>query len=435
MFTLPRTESATRAIFFADAAVNGCWAVMLGVLMTLALVVARHAGANAMVIGAGVAVTYAASLCAGLLPRLCRRWPLGGVMLTLRLLSSLCLLPMLLAPSLATLELAYFGAVLLGLMADTAYPALLNAIYPRAAHTRAMGLIFTIKSIAILFMSVLAGWLLNGLSRTDGIRLLGGLMVFGLLSVALMWRFRGVREEHAGGEITSPKAGEDTGAPRVGEDTSAPRAGEDTGAPRLSPWRNRAFIWYLVGLTFFGSGGIVGTVAWPVLQADRAAFQLNYGQVGLLAAAASLAQMGAYLYISRLSRIHAGNRQLVLPYTLTAVNMAMCLALLLLGVRGTPAFLLLLPSLALTSVGTGLQGMYFYLVVNAMADGGSVLGYQAAQNIVVGTRGLIVPLIAGVLLKTAGLAPTAAASVALILIGATLAWSTRPAHPTPSRAN
>ena len=259
-------------------------------------------------------------------------------------------------------------------------------------------------------MSLLAGWPLTHLSQDNGIRLLGAACIFGLPVAGLMWRFRHVHE------APSPP----------------PPLPEERGVS--GPWRNRAFIWYLIALTFFGTGGIIGTVAWPVLLADTTAFHFSYTQVGVLSAMASVAQMAAYLFVSRYIRVHADNRQLVLPYALFAVNIATCLVLLLLGVKGTAAFVVLLCSLAVSNFGVGLQGVYFYLVVNAMAGDGPVLPYQSAMNIVVGTRGLIMPAVAAALLRYAGLKPAAAISAGLIIMAAVLAGSWRPktASKTPS---
>ncbi|HOF88194.1 MAG TPA: hypothetical protein PLZ36_08860, partial [Armatimonadota bacterium] len=190
MLTTFRAEPALRPVFLADAAANAAWAVMLAVLTALGLVVGRKAGADAMLLGAAVSVNYASALFSGWLPLLCRRWPLGGVMMALRLLASLSLLPMLVAPSLPTLMIGYAGVLLLGGISDAAYPALLNVVYPNAAHTRVMSLIFTVRALAAFLFTMLIGWLLTGRPLDVAIRALGGLCVFGFLAVAAMWRFR-----------------------------------------------------------------------------------------------------------------------------------------------------------------------------------------------------------------------------------------------------
>jgi hypothetical protein len=55
------------------------------------------------------------------------------------------------------------------------------------------------------------------------------------------------------------------------------------------------------------------------------------------------------------------------------------------------------------NVGVGIWAMYFYLLVNAMAGESSPMPYQAAQAIVVGVRGLVVPFVFVEVLRLTGL--------------------------------
>jgi hypothetical protein len=387
-------DSGLQATYQADATANVAWALFGSALSGFAMVVARKAGGGAGLMAFGMMCNYVPGIMAWLTMLLARRFPLGSVIVGLRALACLGMLPCVIAPSLTTLTLGYFLVYTLGGMADAAYPTLLHAIYPRDAHTRVMSTVFGLRTLAGFLLLLALGGIMNHLSEAAAIRLLGSMAVLGVVSVAATWRFRGVRDVHP--------------------DAPEPETGH--------PLANREFVRYLTSLTVYGVGIVFAGVVWPMLQVDRDAFNLSYSQVGVLAGASALTLTVTYLIFSRYGVVRASNRLLALPYVLIAQYIVAAWVLLRVGLHGTAAFPWLLAGVAVTNIGAGLQGIYFHLVVNALAGGRSPLRYQATQGVIVGTRGIVAGILAWLLCQRVGLPTTAAIAAVLMLLGGALAW-------------
>lgn len=394
-------ERETRAIFLADSTANVVWVMLLIGLQSFAMVMARRLGAGAFLLSAGSALMYLPGMLTGSLPLLCRRFPLGGVMIALRVIAGCGTLLCLCWPSLYGLAFGFAIMTIAGGWVEACYPVFVRSVYPAATHSRVMGTIFTARALAAFLWVLLLGWLISNDSPVQSIRVLGGVGVLGIVSAMLHWRFRHVREEHA----------------------EEHAAAQPDARPVTPPLANREFIYYLISLTVFGAGIMFSLVATPFMQVN--AFRLSNSQVGMLVAVGMLSQMLAYIYFSRFGVARANNRLLAIPYALLAAPItvsAVLLACHLYPPFHVLPFGLLLAANVVGGIGTGLQAMYFYLVVNALAGSSSALGYQTTQQTVVGLRGVIMPFVAGIVYQHFGLLTCVVISSALILGGGVLAF-------------
>ncbi len=359
-----------RVTLRTDAWANVVWILLFSGVQSFALVLAWRMGAGTLLISAGAALLYIPGAFTWIVPLLCRRFPLGGVMLGLRALAGAGTLACLCFPSLWGLALGFGILTIAGGWVEAVYPAFLHAVYPPNQQNRVMGLIFTARALASFGWLLLLGGVLNAVSPRNGIRVLGLMGVLGFITAAICWRFRTVQEKPA---TTSPEA-----------------------ADGLPPHANGEFIRYLISLTIYGVGIMFSLFITPILQVDI--FRLTNGQVGALAAVTMITQMFSYLFFSRYGVVHPSNRLLGFPYMMLAAPITLSAVLMLLHLyppyHAVP-FPALLAAACVGGVGTGIQGMYFYLVVNALAGSASALRYQSFQQAVVGIRGVVTPFIAG----------------------------------------
>jgi len=381
-----------RATLQTDAWSNVLWIMMFAGVQSFALVVARRLGAGTLLISAGTAVLYIPGILTWIVYLLCRRFPLGGVMIALRALAGAGTLACLFFPSLWGLALGFSMLTIAGGIIEGIYPAFLRVVYPPNQQNRAMGLIYTARALGCFCWLFLLGWVLSSVSRVNSIRVLGLLGVLGFLSAAIHWQFRGVREEPV------------TQKPNV--------------AAAIPPHANPEFIRYLISLTIYGIGIMFSLFITPILQVDM--FKLTNSQVGALAAVAMLSQMVAYMFFSRYGVIHPSNRLLGVPYMMLAAPIITSVVLVFMHLyppyHALP-FWTLLAAAVVGGIGTGIQAMYFYLVVNALAGSASALKYQTFQQTVVGLRGVITPFIAGIVYAHSGILPCILIAAAFMLAG------------------
>ncbi len=389
------TARETRADFRADALANVAWVMLLCGVQGFALVLARRLGATTLMLSAGTAMGYLPGLLTCILSPLCRHLSLGSVTILLRVLSGASLLICLLQPTLLGLAIGFSLMTIVGGLVEASYPVLVSQIYRPALQSRAMSLIYTARALAGFVWLVFLARLMSDGDSAHCIRILGLMGGLGVISAAAHWRFRSIREEIAQPEQT-----------RVDN----------------HPLKNREFMYYMTSLTVFGSGWLFAMFITPILQVNI--FKLNNGQVGMLAAVNILVQMLAYLYFSRFGVIRPCNRLLAIPYVLLGIPI-FTYSVLLLFHQFPPfhpaPFWVLLVANGLGGIGVGLQAMYFYLVVNALAGGASRLRYQTFQATVNGGRGIIFPFIAGLVYAKFGLLPCVLTATVLIMLSGALA--------------
>ena len=144
------------------------------------------------------------------------------------------------------------------------------------------------------------------------------------------------------------------------------------------PAQDRRFAIYLLGVIFFGLGGLVGTALYPLVQVDR--LQLSYTDLGLLALVQSFCWLFSYFYWGRAVDRRGGVRTLQLCAIFNAI--------IPLGYIFATGGWMLVPSfiaVGLTNAGTDLG---FINASIQLADPARVPEYSATQAMVIGLRGI-----------------------------------------------
>ncbi len=158
------------------------------------------------------------------------------------------------------------------------------------------------------------------------------------------------------------------------------------------PRQDHRFAVYLLGMTAFGLGALVGTPFYPLVQVDR--LQLSYSEIGWLALVQSFLWMASYYSWGRRVDRQGGIRVLEIC--------AMLNALVPLIYIFAQNFWMLLPAfiaLGLTNAGTDIG---FINTAIQLADPDRVPEYAATHSMVMGIRG-IVGLFLGVVLHNLGM--------------------------------
>lgn len=370
MFLTPQIQRATRRTYRYDALGNVVGAMLSAMLNAFGLFLAKQGSAPDWIVFVGVAGLFTPSLLAWVMPLVLRRFALGGTLMALRLLAGFFLLPCIIHPSLGWFLFGYTGALILIVLADYVYPSLLRILYRAEEQRSVLSTIFAVRAVAMFIMFLALGAVLDRLTPSNGFRVLGVLAImFSVVSAAATWRFRHIHDE--------------------------PAKAEDK--PRSSPWANRLFIRYLIILTVFGIGNVGFLVLWPILAAVD--FKFTNIEMGWFTALGMLMQLVAYSWFNRHGTLPLTLRITAGPFVTYALPCLVAAGLLFwYGAHKAHAvyFWILLPAMLLYNLGTGVWSMYFYLLVNKMAEPSSPMPYHAIQGTIVGARGIIFSFVFGV---------------------------------------
>jgi len=408
VFLTPQIHRDTRLTYRYDALGNVAGAMLSAMLNAFGLFLAKQGDAPDWIVFVGVAMLFTPSLLAWVMPLVLRRFPLGGTLTALRLLAGFFLLPCIIHPSRGWFLFGYTGALILIVLADYVYPVLLRILYRPEEQRSVLGTIFAVRAVAMFVMFLALGAMLDRMTPQNGFRLLGVLAIaFSMVSAAATWRFRHIHD--------NPAKAEDE-----------PRAG--------SPWANRLFIRYLVILTVFGIGNVGFLVLWPILAAVD--FNFTNTEMGWFTALGMLMQLAAYSWFSRHGAVPLTMRITAGPYITYALPCLVAAALLYwFGTLKMHAvyFWVLLPSMLLFNFGAGVWSMYFYLLVNKMAEPSSPMPYHAIQGTVVGARGVVFSFLIGIFYGKFGMPASLLLTAGFLLAAAVMALlSPRDITPSPA---
>lgn len=393
VFLTPQIHRDTRRTYRYDALGNVAGAMLHAMLTAFGMFLAKQGHAPDWVVFVGVAGQFAPSLLAWAMPLVLRRVPLGGALLTLRLLAGFFLLPCIIHPTRGWFLFGYMGALILIVLADYAYPSMLRLLYHPEEHRSVFSTIFAIRAISMFILFLALGAVLDRLAPREGFRLLGCLAIlFSVTSACATWRFRRLH------------------------DAPAPAADEPRAA---SPWANRMFIRYLIILTIFGIGNVGFLVLWPILAAVD--FRFTNSEMGWFTALGMLTQLAAYTWFSRHGEVPLSLRITAGPFITYALPCLAIAALLCLPVAHAVYFWALLPFMLLYNFGAGVWAMYFYLLVNKMAEPHSPMPYHAIQGTTVGVRGIIFSFAFGAFYQHFGMLATQFLTAGFLLAAAVLA--------------
>ncbi|MHB0939155.1 MAG: hypothetical protein ACYC6A_22415 [Armatimonadota bacterium] len=369
MFLTPQIHRDRRRTYRYDALGNVAGAMLSAMLNAFGLFLAKQGNAPDWIIFVGVAGLFTPSLLAWMMPLLLRRFPLGGTLVALRLLAGFFLLPCIIHPSRGWFLFGYTGALILIVLADYVYPSLLRILYRAEEQRSVLSTIFAVRAVAMFIMFLALGAILDRLTPSNGFRVLGVLAIsFSVISACATWRFRRIHDEPAKAEHEPRDA---------------------------SPWTNRLFLRYLVILTVFGIGNVGILVLWPILAAVD--FQFTNTEMGWFTALGMLMQLVAYSWFSRHGTVPLTMRITAGPFITYALPCLVAAALLVWGAHWSHVayFWVLLPSMLLFNLGAGVWSMYFYLLVNKMAEPSSPMPYHAIQGTVIGVRGIAFSFLIG----------------------------------------
>lgn len=393
MFLSPQIDRDARRIYRYDALGNVAGATLAAMLTAFGLVLAKRADAPDWIVFAGVAGMFTPSLLAWVMPLLRRLFPLGGILLGLRLLAGFALLPCVIRPSLGWFLFGYIGALILIVLGDYLYPSLMRILYRPEEHRTVLSIIFATRAVVMFTMFLALGAVLDQLSAANGFRLLGCIgIALSVISAGATWRFRHLHD-----------------VPVKPEDE--PRAD--------SPWVNRMFIRYLIILTVFGVGNVGVLVLWPILAAVT--FKFSNTEVGWFTALGMLMQLAAYSWFNRHGKVPLTLRITAGPFITYALPCLTAAALLLWHGSHAVYFWVLLPAMLLFNLGAGVWTMYFFLLVSKMAEPSSPLPYHAVQGTVVGVRGVVFAVLIGIFYQHFGMLVSLLMTAGFLLAAAVMA--------------
>ena len=395
MFLSPHIHRDTRQTYRYDALGNVAGAMLSAMLIAFGMFLAKQGRAPDWVVFVGVAGQFAPSLLAWAMPLVLRRVPLGSLLTALRLLAGFFLLPCIIHPSRGWFLFGYTGALILIVLADYVYPSLLRLLYRPEEHRSVFSTIFAVRAVSMFVMFLVLGAVLDRLAPQDGFRLLGCLaIVFSVTSACATWRFRHMHD-------------------------APPTAGDEPGA--ASPWANRMFVRYLVILTVFGIGNVGFLVLWPILAAVD--FKFTNSEMGVFTALGMLMQLAAYSWFSRHGRVPLTLRTTAGPFITYALPCLAAAALLCRPAAHAVYFWALLPFMLLYNFGAGVWAMYFYLLVNKMAEPSSPMPYHAIQGTAVGVRGIAFSFVFGAFYQRFDMLAAQLLTAGFLLAAAVLALS------------
>lgn len=276
------------------------------------------------------------------------------------------------------------AGTLLGTLQSPAQTALVERLYPRPERGRALATVRMIAALLAIALAAVAGQLLGWLSWRY-VFAAGGLA--GMLASLRQRR------------LPVPDAPPEPAAAR----------------PRLvDAWRtlrrDRGYRRVLIGSFVFGSGIWVQTPATPILLAD--VLHATTAQVGILAAVAAIAALGGNLVWGRLADGRSSLRALRVVYLIGMLTP------LIYFFSRTP-WMLIAASVTESLMATGLD-LVWMLVVIDFAGRRSTAQYAAIASTLAGVRGVIGPLLGGLLIQSLGVHAVFLVAAGLMVCGAWL---------------
>jgi MFS family permease len=327
------------------------------------LVVLRRLGATADVLALYITLTYVGSIVASLSVVALRHWRPLRLSIFCWAIGRAMFLPM----ALVTGPEAMLVLMTLFWVAESfpapAYARLMQSLYPVEYRGRAMAAVRLGMVLAVIVATPLAGWMLDAAGHRTLLPLAG---IIGVVAALGFSRLRVPDEAPAAVAVT--------------------QAVSPLGILR----RNPRFSVYLLGLTLFGFGNIIGAPLYPLVQVDR--LELSYTQIGYLTLAQSLCWLLGFLAWGRLVDRHSAMRVMVFS--------AVFAALVPWTYIWAESFWTLLPAFIAQGF---VQAGFDVGVTNVgieLAEPGRVVEYSALQNLVVGMRGLVAPMLGAGLLAS-----------------------------------
>jgi hypothetical protein len=380
---LPPSISANVAI---EARTTLAYGVFYAAGLAFLPVIMRRMGAGADMLALYITLTYVGELLAPLsLLALRRTTPLRlivGCWVAARLVF--------IALAAATGPWALIAIVtvfyIIELFPAPAYARLIHEAYPLEVRGRAMSATRMVMVAAMIVVTPLAGVALDRIGPAVLLPLAAGIGVLGALNFA---QFR----------VAAPSAPGAAGVPASPGMLAAIRD-------------DRRFLVYLGGVTLFGFGGIIGTPLYPIVHVDR--LQLSYTTIGTLTLVQSLCWLAGFVLWGRVIDRHGALTVVVIG--------ALCSAgvpLVYLGAVDAwslaPAFIL--QGLVYAGFDLGMKNAVFQL-----AGATRVAPYAAAQQLIIGARGLVAPLLSAGLIRLGVAEAVIFVTGALLLVAAALVF-------------
>jgi MFS family permease len=276
------------------------------------------------------------------------------------------------------------GGTLLGTVSGPAHAALVQQVYPREERGRALAVVRVAAAGLGIALALAAGHLVAALGYRT---VFAGAALFGVAAALVLRRLPVPREP-------------------LGESWSATGAGRAWTIVR----DDRAYRRLLLSSFVFGSGIWLMMPATPLLLAD--VLQVTTAQVSTLAAVAAAAGIAGNLVWGRLADRHSSLT------TLRAVYLVGALTPLVYYSAASP-WMLVAATLTESLMATGLD-LVWMLVVIDFAGPRRAAAYAAVAATLAGVRGVMAPLVGGILIQTAGLPAVYLAAAALMGLGALL---------------
>lgn len=263
-----------------------------------------------------------------------------------------------------------------------AYTRIIQSIYPTHVRGQVMSVVRLGMVAAILLMTPLAGWALDQWSYRI-IFPLAGLM--GILSTVLFARLQ------------------------VDEGPLPPRETKPVTSLLSIVRRNRSFTIYLIGISVYGFGGLIGFALYPIVQVDR--LGLSYSEIGLLGLAQSVFWLAGFVVWGKLIDQRGG-------LWVLRVNCAIAAIIPACYIWATDAWMLL-PAFIVQGIISAGVDLGFINTSIQLAEPDKVVEYSALQTTVIGLRGMLAP-VAGSLLLRAGVDDVTIFAVGSLLVA--LSW-------------
>lgn len=377
---------AVRRPAHIDLIAASCFGVFIAACLSFLPVVLRRLGATTEMLALYIAFNYVGLLISPLGMRVLKRvptlefavvsWTIGRGSLVLALFAQR-------AEWLLALTCVFWVCESLP---APAYTRIMTSVYPREYRGRAMSGVRIGMALVIVLTTPLAGAMLD---RVGSPIVFSIVALFGIAAALLFQSM-----------------------PYV--DAPAPALAADAPRKHSGLWRvlraDRTFALYLGTLVCYGLGGVMGAALYPVVQVNR--LGLSYTDIGTLSLVQSVFWLAGYAFWGRVLDKRGAIWVLWVNMGLVAV------------VTATYIFADSIWTLLPAFIAQGLvQGGFELGATNAnieLTRGEQVLEYAVLQNIAIGARGIVAPLI-GSALVAAGVADTTVFTLATVLVLISLA--------------
>lgn len=280
------------------------------------------------------------------------------------------------------------AAQIIGAVSGPAYTALMKDIYPDEERGRAMGLVRVGAYSAVFIVAFIAGHLLD-------------------MGVPFKWVF-------AGGALIGIAGAWSFNRIPIRENPS--QRTEQANVSLVAFWiqtlailkHNRAFRWFAVSVMTYGFGNLVAFTLYPLYQVDR--LNISNVQVATLSNVASISSIIAFAYWGYFMDKHGA------LWTALVNILIQCLMPVVYFFSG--AWWHLLPAaIAQGIAGAGIELAYLNLIL-VLSEDGKEAQYQALHSMLLGIRGTLAPFVAVPTLHLLGFQYGFLLCFVLMLIGA-----------------